>query len=249
MNGVTWPRRLACRTRIVGRAVLIVWALGGLAVVGYRARASDGDPTRDRVVALVGRLEGDVRHDESSPARPIIEIRLAATRVSDDQLGELRGLSSLRSLDLNQTRISDAGLARLRGHEGLRSLLLYETKVTDRGFEHIATLSGLETLLVGILRRVRPGTAPPRIAEAPEDAQPRRAGSHRFRAGGPGGSAPSRTARPGRVEDHRRGARTPAGPLPAAAARPRWQRDHRRGPRPPGRTVPTWKSSPSRAPG
>jgi hypothetical protein len=81
--------------------------------------------------------------------RPIIEIRLRTTRVADDQLGDLRGLSSLQSLDLIQTRISDAGLARLRGHDGLRSLLVYDTRVTDGGLEHIATMSGLERLLVG----------------------------------------------------------------------------------------------------
>ncbi len=104
---------------------------------------------RDRVVALVGRLGGEVRLDEQATGRPIVEVRLVTTRVADDQLGDLRGLSSLRTLDLTQTRISDAGLARLRGHEGLRSLLAYDTRVTDRGLEHIATMSGLEKLLVG----------------------------------------------------------------------------------------------------
>ncbi len=96
-------------------------------------------------------LGGEVRLDEKATGRPIVEIRLRTTRVADDQLGDLRGLSSLRTLDLTQTRISDAGLARLRGHEGLRSLLVYDTRVTDRGLEHIATMSGLEKLLSGTL--------------------------------------------------------------------------------------------------
>jgi hypothetical protein len=120
------------------------------AAIGVRADAPDGEQGRDRVLALVARLGGKVAHDENSPGRPIREVLLSATRVKDEQLGELRGLSSLRKLDLIQTRISDAGLARLRGHEGLRILYLYDTKVTDRGFEHIATLSGLETLIVGL---------------------------------------------------------------------------------------------------
>ena len=118
-------------------------------------RRPEGDPQRDRVVALVERLGGQIERDEKAPGRPVVGIRLATTRISDDQLGELRGLSSLRSLDLTQTRISDAGLAQLRGHEGLRSLDLFETRVTDRGFESIATMSGLETLVVGVMRRDR----------------------------------------------------------------------------------------------
>ena len=108
-----------------------------------------GDPVRDRIVALVGRLGGEVKFDEKATGRPIVAIRLVTTRVTDDQLGDLRGLSSLLTLDLTQTRISDAGLARLQGHEGLRSLIAYDTRVSDRGLEHIATLSGLEKLLLG----------------------------------------------------------------------------------------------------
>ncbi len=83
-----------------------------------------GRARRGRVLALVKRLGGEPQPKEITAGQPVIGIRLATTRVSDDQLGELRGLSSLRSLDLTQTRISDAGLARLRGHEGLRSLVL-----------------------------------------------------------------------------------------------------------------------------
>lgn len=108
-----------------------------------------GDSARDRALAMVKSLGGEVRLDEQAAGRPIVEIRLLTTRVTDDQLGELRALWSLRILDLTQTRISDAGLARLRGHEGLRSLLVLDTRVTDRGLEHIATMSGLEKLLVG----------------------------------------------------------------------------------------------------
>ena len=87
----------------------------------------------------------------------MVGIRLGTTRITDDQLGELRELSSLRSLDLVQTRISDAGLARLRGHEGLRSLILFDTRVTDRGFESIATMIGLEALVVGLCDVAGPG--------------------------------------------------------------------------------------------
>ena len=143
----TW--RLAGGRRHLGWLVPIFCALICPTPEDVQAGPPGGDPVRDRVVALVGRLGGEVRFDEQATGPPIVEIRLRTTRVADDQLGELRGLSSLRTLDLTQTRISDAGLARLRGHEGLRSLLVYDTRVTDRGLEHIATMSNLEKLLVG----------------------------------------------------------------------------------------------------
>ena len=216
-------RRLAGGRRHLGGLVPIFCALICPTPGDVQAGPPGGDPVRDRVVALVGRLGGEVRLDEQATGRPIVEIRLNTTRVADDQLGDLRGLSSLRTLDLTQTRISDAGLARLRGHEGLRSLLVYDTRVTDRGLEHIATMSGLEKLLVGSCDVSGPGLSHLASLKHLKALSLDRAGSHRFRAGGPGEPGPSRGARPGRVEDHRRGARARAGPLPAAAARARRQ--------------------------
>jgi Leucine Rich repeat len=114
------------------------------------AQVTEDASQRDRVIALVERLGGQIERDAKAPGDPVVGIRLATTRISDEQLGELQGLSSLRSLDLTQTRISDTGLAHLRGHEGLRSLILFDTRVTDRGFASIATISGLETLVAGM---------------------------------------------------------------------------------------------------
>ncbi len=143
-------RRLASVRKHLGGLVPIFCALVGPIAGDVHAGPPGGDPVvRDRALALVKRLGGEVRLDEQAAGRPIVEIRLVTTRVADDQLGDLRGLLSLRTLDLTQTRISDAGLARLCGHAGLHSLLVFDTRVTDRGLEHIATLSGLEKLLVG----------------------------------------------------------------------------------------------------
>ena len=154
------PRRpgqfLRCKASI-GRFFPVLWVLGCLAIGSVRAGAMGSDPERDPVVRLVERLGGQLRRDEGAPGRPIVEIRLSTTSVTDDQLGELRGVASLRSLDLSQTRISDVGLARLRGHQGLRSLLLFDTKVTDKGLEHISTMNALETLGVGACDVSGPG--------------------------------------------------------------------------------------------
>jgi hypothetical protein len=113
------------------------------------AQGPKDDPATNRVVALVERLGGETLWDEKVPGRPLVGARLGTTRISDEQLGELQALTSLRHLELIQTRISDAGLARLRGHDGLRDLYLYQTRITDQGFEHLATIPGLEDLMLG----------------------------------------------------------------------------------------------------
>jgi hypothetical protein len=145
--------------RITMRASLAWCALACLTPGDLRAQAPEGDPGADRALALVERLGGQVERDLQAPGQPVVGIRLATTRVSDNELGPLRSLSTLRSLDLAQTRISDTGLALLRGHEGLRSLVLFNTYVTDRGCAAIATLTGLEALVIGSCDVGGPGLA------------------------------------------------------------------------------------------
>jgi hypothetical protein len=143
-------RPLGCCERYLGPTLLIGCFLICLPVNTTRAQATSDDSQRDRVIALVERLGGLIERDARAPGQPVVGIKLATTRITDEQLGELQGLSSLRTLNLTQTRISDAGLAQLRGHKGLRSLDLFDTRVTDRGFASIATMSGLETFVVGV---------------------------------------------------------------------------------------------------
>jgi hypothetical protein len=147
------------RMRITMRASRAWCALACLAAGELRAQAPERDPGADRIVALVERLGGQIERNLQAPGQPVVGIRLATTRVTDNELGTLRSLSTLRSLDLAQTRISDAGLALLRGHEGLRSLVLFDTYVTDRGCASIATLKGLEALAIGSCDVRGPGLA------------------------------------------------------------------------------------------
>ena len=113
-----------------GLTCLIGGILVCLTVPGLRPRRRRAIPHRI-VSSRSSSVWRETQRDENVPGRPVISIRLATTRVSDDQLGGLRSLSSLRSLDLAQTRISDAGLARLRGHDGLRNLVLVDTRVSE----------------------------------------------------------------------------------------------------------------------
>ncbi len=141
------------RTRGLAGAIRSLPVLGALLCFHdatlVHAQGPRDVPATSRVVALVERLGGEVQWDDKAPGRPLIGARLGTTRISDDQLGELRALSSLRHLELIQTRITDAGLARLRGHDGLRDLYLYQTRITDEGFEHLATIPRLEDLMLG----------------------------------------------------------------------------------------------------
>jgi hypothetical protein len=53
--------------------------------------------------------------------------------VTDAGLKHLRGLKSLRLLDLTRSRVTDAGLKHLRGLTNLECLILNDTQVTDAG--------------------------------------------------------------------------------------------------------------------
>ena len=70
-------RRLAGGRRHLGGLVPIFCALICPTPGDVQAGPPGGDPVRDRVVALVGRLGGEVRLDEQATGRPIVEIRLA----------------------------------------------------------------------------------------------------------------------------------------------------------------------------
>jgi hypothetical protein len=53
--------------------------------------------------------------------------------VGDAGLVHLKGLSSLRELNLRCTKVTDAGLVHLKGLTGLRKLDIRYTKVTPAG--------------------------------------------------------------------------------------------------------------------
>jgi hypothetical protein len=91
-----------------------------------------------RAVAFVERMGGSVRYDDEAktraPAwlrnsvgedffRSVISVGLGGTRVSDEGLVHLNGLTELQSLEMDGTQVSDAGLAELRA--GLPDCFIY----------------------------------------------------------------------------------------------------------------------------
>ncbi len=63
----------------------------------------------------------------------LTRLYLRGTRITDDGLKHLIGLTKLKKLDLVETGITDAGLVHLRGLSSLKNLSLTKTRVTNEG--------------------------------------------------------------------------------------------------------------------
>ncbi|MCX7427292.1 MAG: hypothetical protein NTW96_16895 [Planctomycetia bacterium] len=115
-----------------------------LVVVTLGCGKSTGKPGplagRDEAIAATEKLRGRVGYDSGSPGRPIIEVSYAFTEVTDADLVHLKGLTSLRKLELASTRVTGAGLGYLEGLSGLQWLNLSDTRVTDPGLEHLTRI-------------------------------------------------------------------------------------------------------------
>jgi Ran GTPase-activating protein (RanGAP) involved in mRNA processing and transport len=80
-------------------------------------------------------------HDED-----LQELVCTALPLTDQGLEQIRGLVSMRRLDLSETRVTDAGLAALERFSELRRLNLHGTAVTDAGLAHIGPLAALRVV-------------------------------------------------------------------------------------------------------
>jgi hypothetical protein len=76
---------------------------------------------------------GEILRDEKGKGKPVVEVSLLKTRVTDDGLKHLAGLKSLQGLILADTKVTDAGLKHLAGLKSLQDLYLASTKVTAKG--------------------------------------------------------------------------------------------------------------------
>ena len=70
---------------------------------------------QDKAAAEIKRLGGHVGFDEKNPGRPVVSVQLSGSRVKDDCLRHLKGLTGLQTLNLERTQVTDAGLERLQG--------------------------------------------------------------------------------------------------------------------------------------
>ena len=141
-----------------------------LLIIATAAVLSFGASTADWITALGGTYKVD-------SAGRIVEVDLALTWATDDDLAKLAAMPELRKINLSHTKISDLGLAQLRplrnvtelncyycdyitdggiaylkGWANLESLTVRGTEVTSRVFEHLAGMKKLKSLDVGFSR-------------------------------------------------------------------------------------------------
>lgn len=89
-------------------------------------------------------LGGEVTVDEKSPGKPVIELSLSDTKVTDAGLVHLKWLIKLQTLYLNGTKVTD--LSPLMGLTNLKNLHLDGTQVTN--LSPLKGLTNLEQLLL-----------------------------------------------------------------------------------------------------
>ena len=127
-------------------AAIVAFALAVLGLgLGSAARADDAE---DKAVAFVEKLNGSLSRDEKAPGKPVVEVRLSGTKVTDAGLKELAALTKLTRLFLFKTPVTDAGLKELAPLKALTKLDLDDTKVTDAGLKELATLTNLTNLFL-----------------------------------------------------------------------------------------------------
>jgi hypothetical protein len=101
-------------------------------------------------------LTGWDRKDYSILARmpDVVVLQMANPDVTDQTLGYLAELKSLRELDVAGSQITDAGLAKLTGLSKLQKLIVSRTKVTDSGLgpllEKLPELKQLDARETGV---------------------------------------------------------------------------------------------------
>jgi hypothetical protein len=74
------------------------------------------------------------------------------SKIDDDELVNLQGMTELLHLDLSNTPVTDAGLLHLQGLDRLEVLQLWDTNITDAGLALIARLPNLVQLGIGNTR-------------------------------------------------------------------------------------------------
>ena len=100
----------------------------------------------EKAVKAIESLGGKVTRDEKLSGRPVVEVNLGGTKITDAGLKELKELKGLRALNLTSTQITDAGVKDLKELRGLRFLALNRTQITDAGLKDLKELKGLEKL-------------------------------------------------------------------------------------------------------
>jgi len=106
----------------------------------------------NRAVQFVMKLGGTVLRNETLPNKPVVEVRLTGSKVTDAGLKELTPFKNLTSLHLGLTAITDAGVKELTPLENLTRLFLGSTELTDAALKELPSLKNLSSLVLGNTR-------------------------------------------------------------------------------------------------
>ncbi len=107
------------------------------------------DKRQEEAAATVRALQGSVRVDPSRLEKPVVEVNLSRTSVTDADLSVLTAFPSLEAVSLDSPRVSDAGLAHLRGLRELRSVSLTGSQVRGHGLVQLTSAPRLTVLALG----------------------------------------------------------------------------------------------------
>ena len=137
------------------KAIAAVEKAGGLAMrVAANSSATEvnlsllGDKATNAQVELTSDLSGS-----------LVRLNLSRTKIDDEALKTIRGLSELRWLNLSRTQVTDAGLRHLTGLTKLNYLNLYGTQVTDAGLSSLRGLKNLQSLYLWQTKVSKEGAA------------------------------------------------------------------------------------------
>jgi hypothetical protein len=95
---------------------------------------------------LIEQLKGTVRRDDKQNDKPVVAVRLRLTKVTDDDLKELKAFPQLADLNLSDTKVTDAGLKELKELKQLATLNLSATQITDAGLKDLQDFKQLQSL-------------------------------------------------------------------------------------------------------
>ena len=89
----------------------------------------------------------------------LVDLNLGGVQIKDADVANLKGLTNLNRLHLENTPVTDTGLVHLKGLLHLEYLNLYGTTVTDAGLEQLQGLTQLKRLYLWQTKTTEAGVA------------------------------------------------------------------------------------------
>src|SRR5262245_35886352 len=86
------------------------WGVGAGVLLGRLVLAVAGRADEAAAVKMIEKLGGQVTRDDKRPGRPVVDVDLGGTTVTDAGLKELKELKTLQSLEIGSTQVTYTGM-------------------------------------------------------------------------------------------------------------------------------------------